>query len=248
MVVNIITFLGPKIVFLIVFLLALIIFLLILIITQKKLSKKATFKQVYTEKEINLIKELENLRVSKKSQDIILGELNYIAREIFNAVFKLSKSMDYSEMILYFKQNKKFKLTAFCQKMLEALYSGEKISSKKLWELISDLETIINDIYPETRKIQEKIQPDQIEELPITKLNLMDEEQLKEAYKKLQIAYAKVYEAVKLKNNAQLLDKLVHLRENIYKRINEYLKNPAKIIDLAHEISSGISFLKSIRI
>ena len=145
---NIIVFLGTKIIFLIIALIVLMAVIILLFIIQRNLKKKITFKEEIQEKGFGLINEIENLRALKESPESILNNLNTLTRNFLAEEFGISKNLDYSELIEIFRQRSKPMIISFCQKMLEALYSGEKLETKELNSLINNFQTIVSEIHP----------------------------------------------------------------------------------------------------
>ena len=155
---NIIGFLGTKIIFLIIALIVLMAVMILLFIIQRNLKKKITFKEEIQEKGSDLINEIENLRALKESPESILRNLSTLTRNFFAEEFKISKNLDYAELIEIFRQRSKPMIVSFCQKMLEALYSGEKLETKELNSLIDNFQAIVSEVHPtqKPRRLLEK--------------------------------------------------------------------------------------------
>jgi len=246
---DIITFLGERIIVLIAVSVILAIVIVTLTIIQKKLRKKIVFKEETETKENILIKEIESLKASKTSSEDTLNSINKIARNYFTETFRLRKNLEYSEMINLFKGKNRNSVMMFCQQMLKALYSGEKVEEEKLNDLINNLETIIKEEKP---SIKEEIDDQNIiiplgnkEEYDIiTTLSKKDIKNIEAAYKKLQKLYDQVYENTKKSKSKENIEKLMIYRKMVIKKINNYIKDPKKDAnEFAEEISRGATFL-----
>ncbi len=161
MALNISSFLTPKIILLGVFSLILLIVIITLFFVNRKLKKKVNIKELVDEEEDFLKKNLNELKNSNKPPEILLNSIDLFARNFFLENFKLDSNLDYSEMIRIFKEKKKDRLAIFCKKMLEILYSGERINKDKIKILLDELENIINEEHPKLKEmtIQEEIKP-----------------------------------------------------------------------------------------
>ena len=155
--VDISTLLGPGGIYLIIFLILLVVLIIILSLINKNLEKKVIIKEKEKEKESKLLKEIENLKASKSQPKIALDSINIIARNFFSENFNINKSLDYSEIMDTFQENKNKKAVSFCEEMLEALYAGRKINEAKINQLISSLENLIETANPRLKVMQEKM-------------------------------------------------------------------------------------------
>ncbi len=155
--VDIIAFLEAKGIYLIIFIVLLIIFIIVLSLINKNLKKKIILKEIEEEKDDVLLKEIEALRMSKEEPKIILESINSTARNFLAENFNVDKNLDYSEIITLFKEKNNNKIIFFCEQMLEALYSGEKVNSRKINGIISSLEAIAEEIHPGIKQIKDKI-------------------------------------------------------------------------------------------
>lgn len=154
--VNILAFLGPKTIFLIVFVVVLLLLMILLIVINKKLKRKVMQKEKIEEKESAIITEIKNLKTSTKKTELILESLSSIAKELLTGIFNTDKNADYYELAEFFKQKKKNKISSFCQNIEEALYSGRKIEKKEINSLIHSFEEIISEEDPLIRELKEE--------------------------------------------------------------------------------------------
>lgn len=161
---NIIDFLGPTLILLIIVLLSLILLIAILTILNKRLNKKVIQKEKYIVKEETERTEIENLKNSIKSPEEILNGLNIIIKKFLRENFKIKKNMDYYEMIPFFKKKNKDKIALLCQQMVEALYTGEMLKKEKVLQLIRNFEFIVKEEHPIIKKIEEQQSIKHIEE------------------------------------------------------------------------------------
>ena len=260
--VNILEFLESRIVILTIALIVLIIIIITLFLIQKKLKKKIDSKEKEVEKESTLIKEIEVLKSSKENPENNLKKLNSLARNFLEDELKIKKSQDYGEIITTLKQKNKPNIINFCQKMLEALYSGEKTDKRKVDILINNLEKLILNQHPKIT-IKKEIIPQKKESIliipkktesttnlnregVIKQLNKIDEEQIKDAYKQLQELFEKTYETTKKDKDKKNIAKLEEFRKLVLEEIKDYSQNPSQTRKFAKEINAGAKFLKSI--
>lgn len=76
-------------------------------------------------------KEIEKIALMDKDPKRMIELLDLLAKDYFRKKYHLKKSMEYSEMATYFKTKERPDIESFCQNMIEALYSGDYISSEK---------------------------------------------------------------------------------------------------------------------
>jgi len=153
------SFLGTAMLILVIAVVVLAILAVALFIIHKRLKKKVVVKEQIEQKE-NIIKnKLENLRHSNMVPQESLKSLDELAKSFLKETFKIEKNLDYSEMIKLFEEKKKKNIAFFCNQMLRALYSGEKIEKNKINLLISGLEEIIREQYPNMAKTRIEIKP-----------------------------------------------------------------------------------------
>jgi len=153
------SFLGTAMLILVIAVVVLAILAVALFIIHKRLKKKVVVKEQIEQKE-NIIKnKLENLRHSNIVPQESLKSLDELAKSFLKETFKIEKNLDYSEMIKLFEEKKKKNIAFFCNQMLRALYSGEKIEKNKINLLISGLEEIIREQYPNMAKTRIEIKP-----------------------------------------------------------------------------------------
>ena len=151
------SFLGTAMLILVIAVVVLAILAVALFIIHKRLKKKVVVKEQIEQKE-NIIKnKLENLRHSNMVPQESLKSLDELAKSFLKETFKIEKNLDYSEMIKLFEEKKRKNIAFFCNQMLMALYSGEKIEKNKINLLISGLEEIIHEQYPNMAKTRIEI-------------------------------------------------------------------------------------------
>ncbi|MEK6844268.1 MAG: hypothetical protein AABX83_02475 [Nanoarchaeota archaeon] len=262
MAIDIISFLGGKIIILIVVLALLIIVAIVLMIMNKRLKKRMIFKEIKEEKEIFLRNEIANLRVAKRSNEVLLNSINTFARNFFREAFLINQNLDYLELRDMFAQKNQPKIALFCHKMLQTLYTGGSTKKEDIDELVGYLEKIVNEFYlakqgsltPLNKRplpIVKQQKPKEIAKLPqsedkLEKLTAIDEEQVRNAYQEFQIRFRQAYLKAEKSKNTQALAKLIELRDKIRVTINEYANDNSKIADLTKEISDGVKLIKTI--
>jgi len=115
--------------------------IIILTIIEKILSKKVAAK---TDKEQNIYKnKLDELKELKTEPEKKLKDINIVARNLFQDRFNINKKFSYSEILEKLKEKNSPKITEFSQKMIGALYAGEKIDQIKinyLLKLLMDIQ------------------------------------------------------------------------------------------------------------
>lgn len=260
---SILSFLGTKIVFLIVFLLVLIVFAIILFVIHNRLNKKVIIKEKKYQEQGMLVKQIQDLKTSQKSPEFLLSSINFIARDFFKDTFWINKALDYSEIRDIFQKKNKSHIAYFCSLMLEVLYSGSNVKREEINRLILSLENIIKEERPDLLQIAQTIQLSNLndlenkKELPfripkiyseevIKQLSSLDEEQIEKAYKEIQRGYTQAYEIAENNKDKETLKKLEIFRQTIIIKIKEYLSDPSKIINLVQTISSGAKVISNI--
>ncbi len=181
MALNISSFLTPKIILLGAFSLVLLIAIITLFFVNRKLKKKVSIKEIEEEEEDFLKRQLNELKNSGKSPEILLNSIDLFARNFFLENFKLNVGLDYSEMVRIFKEKKKNRLAVFCQKMLEILYSGERVNRDRIRILLNELEDIINEEHP---KLKDMILEEKEEIKPIVPQIIQTREKSQQALEK----------------------------------------------------------------
>ena len=145
------SFLTLKIISLVVFSLFLLVVIIVLFVIKKRLNKKVVIKETEEEEEIFVKRQLNELRNSAKPPEIMLNSIDLFARNFFIDAFNLNSNLDYAEMMHIFQENKKRRAEAFCQRMLEVLYSGERINKERINYFLNELDGIINEEHPELK-------------------------------------------------------------------------------------------------
>lgn len=291
--VNITSFLEPKIITLVVALLVLVIIVIVLFIVQKKLKKKIINKESIEEGELLTITEIRKLKSSRESPESTLHSLNKIVRNFLKAEFEISKGTDYGEMISDFNKKGKRNLSDFCRKMLEALYSGEKMQRREVSTLLNKFEKILSEQHPNIlikkpikiqEVVEEPVKPPVIKEIPrafvveeppekavkegkksvliipknpkfslgqskedtIIELHKIDEEQIIDAYKKLQYLFEITYNVLEKKKDKNNMMRLKEFKKIMMEKMQKYLTDPGKDREFTGEISAGVKFLKAL--
>lgn len=83
------------------------------------------------------------LERSKDTTERKLHKLNSIGKEFLHEKFMTNEDIEYSKLIDKFKKENRKELVQFCEKMLEALYSGEKVTEEKIKEVTHLLKKIV---------------------------------------------------------------------------------------------------------
>jgi len=120
--------------------------IILLIYVEKKIVE---LEKIYTigtkSKRKQLIKGIVQLKRKNPAPQEILDYVDSFGRIFLNERFGLSGNMGYSEMQEFFIKKGKTKIAFFCQKMLEARYSGNALSKEDLDKLLRLLESILTD-------------------------------------------------------------------------------------------------------
>lgn len=248
---DVVTFLGPQLTILVSVVLLLIIVMIILAISQKRIKGKLRAKETQEKEEYSLMKKIEQLKRSSRPGEEILNSLDRLARNYLMEVYRFRKSIEYSDMIHFFKGKNKERIVKFCQKMLKGLYAGQEIQKTDLNSLLVDFETIAKNEKPILRvKDEDKkyiVPPKNQEEYDImVKLESVNKQSIGKAYEELQKLFSKTYKKAIDERNKADLKKIKNYRGKIIKKVNNYLKNNSNIEELAHEIkrsSQLLSFL-----
>jgi len=126
---------------LIAFIVISILAAIILTIIEIRLKKKV---ESYKDKTENMyVYEIRKIAVSNKDAQKKLDLINDLAKRFFSESLNINPQLNYSEMAEEFKKRKEEKLKEFCELMIFAYYSGEKISNEKINEIIRKLNEII---------------------------------------------------------------------------------------------------------
>lgn len=103
---------------------------------KKKLEKEKKESNHYYKKRLKKIKRL-------KTQKKKFSELDKLSREFFKDVFDFKRSMSYSEMSKKLKKGKKNE-KKLCEILEKISYDKNKITKKKIEEIVDLLEKTIN--------------------------------------------------------------------------------------------------------
>lgn len=129
-----------------VFLIALIIIvtsIIILTVIEIKLGKKA--KEKKTVEETYYQRKLSNVLALKSDASSFLSALDKVSREFFSEDLGRAVIGRNVELIEELKKRGKGKGAAFCEKMQEALYSGEKIDNSLLASLFNEMKSFVSE-------------------------------------------------------------------------------------------------------
>ncbi len=250
MVITIQNLLTPKLTLLIVLAFSLILLVTILIIVNKRLKKQVITKEKYIEKEETLREEIESLKLTEKHSKELLNALNILTKKFLKETFKIKKNLDYSELVSFFNEKKRYEVASLCQQMLELLYAEEEPEKEKVEKLIRDLEFIFNIEHPAILEIKPQTKEEKSAEIMATEaeriakeLAAIDSEQIIDAYNELQIKFEQAYESALKESNKENVQRLEKFKKAIMKRVEDYKTDKFKIIELAEEISRGAKML-----
>lgn len=212
------SFFGTTMLILIVAVVISVILAVVLFIIHKKLKKKVVIKEQIEQKESTIKNKLEELKNSNMIPKSTLDSLGGLAKDFLKETFKIEKNLDYSELAEFFGEKKKKNIVLFCNEMLAALYSGEKIERKKIDILISDLEDIIYEQYPSIAKIE--IKPIKIKKQITKKSPILKIEPIKIKEKIPMRIEEKPFEFPKEEEKSALPLIIIPQKERIMRQIN----------------------------
>ncbi|MBI2452391.1 hypothetical protein HYV50_04935 [Candidatus Pacearchaeota archaeon] len=138
-----------------IFLGALIVVLIAIItltMIERKLSKRIGLKK---EEQENFFKiQIEYIKNIQHPQQFLFS-LDDLARQFFTEKFGIEKQMKYSDMIEKLQDKR---AVEFCERMQEALYSGETLDRDKLNYLLENIESMIEEEEKKKEAIKPKIE------------------------------------------------------------------------------------------
>jgi hypothetical protein len=94
---------------------------------------------------IQLVKGLESLKKRNRPPHETLEYIDSFARMFMREKFEFSDETGYGDMNEFFAKKEKPQLALFCQKMIEARYSGKALTKDELSEIIMLFENILID-------------------------------------------------------------------------------------------------------
>jgi uncharacterized protein Smg (DUF494 family) len=112
-----------------------------LTVVEKRLNKKLVQKKQEENSYVNRIR--KTLQMEKNPQQSIFV-IDEIAREFIAETFQIDPATKYSGLIEEFKKKNNEEAVRFCERMQEALYSGEKLDDKRIEFLSGNLVFLIN--------------------------------------------------------------------------------------------------------
>lgn len=120
--------------------------IILLIYVEKKIAELEKIYNIGTRsKRKQLIKGIVQLKRKNPAPQEILDYVDSFGRIFLNERFGLSGNMGYGEMQEFFVKQGKTKIALFCQKMIEARYSGNALAKEDLDKLLRLLESILTD-------------------------------------------------------------------------------------------------------
>ena len=129
--------------------------IIVLTVVEIKLGKKAKVKKEYEETYYQ--RKLSATAALQSDPNGFVISLDKVAREFFSEELGLNAMGKYAQLIESLNKKQMLKEAAFCQKMQEALYSGENLDRNLLQSLILEMRFFI--LKKEKREIKEaKIQ------------------------------------------------------------------------------------------
>jgi len=114
----------------IIIVLAVILTVIERVLNRKIVSKKEFEENIY-------LKKIKHVIDSQESIKGRLKEVDKIAKDFFNEIFNISKQTSYYDLAKRFKKENKNKMAEFCEKMMNAFYSGEELKMYQLNRIIN---------------------------------------------------------------------------------------------------------------
>lgn len=127
--------------------------IIVLTIVEVNLGKKAKVKKEYEETYYQ--RKLSAVAALQPDPNSFLIALDKVAREFFSEEAGLRVMGKYTQLIEVFSKRQMIPESRFCQKMQEALYSGEKLDQNLLFGLHSDLKGFV--LRKERRELREAV-------------------------------------------------------------------------------------------
>ncbi len=114
-----------------------VIAIVVLTFVEIKLGKKAKAKKDYEETYYQ--RKLSAVAALQSDSNGFVIALDKVVREFFSEEIGMRSMGKYAQLIEELNRKQRFKESAFCQKMQEALYSGEKLDQRVLQSLHSEM-------------------------------------------------------------------------------------------------------------
>jgi hypothetical protein len=111
---------------------------------EKGLSSKLKVHETEFEKKVRLKKEIEAISDIDCRPEDMVKEIDKYARVIISEYITPGNKVDYWRLREYFSQRGQEDLESFCQKMVVALYSGEKMTTGFVLKILDDLGYIVD--------------------------------------------------------------------------------------------------------
>ena len=127
-----------------VFLVALVLILAVIValtFVEVRLAKKAKAKKEYEETYYQ--KKLSAIAALTADQNSFLISLDKVAREFFSEEVGMKTMGKYTQLIDELRKRNLVREVAFCQRMQEALYSGEKFNQSFMQRLLSEMRDFV---------------------------------------------------------------------------------------------------------
>jgi hypothetical protein len=128
-----------------------VVAIVVLTVVEIKMGRKAKAKKEFEETYYQ--RKLSAAAALQSDQNGFLISLDKVAREFFSEEAGLSFVGKYSQLIEVFNKKQMFNEATFCQKMQEALYSGEKMDQNFLYSLHSEMKGFV--LRKEKREMKE---------------------------------------------------------------------------------------------
>ncbi len=128
--------------------LGLVALLLILMILVAMLILKKLKRQIKVEKSDRqriYLKTVKRIKGSHNTPSKKIKDLDRLSRRFFHERFHLNPRLEYSEIISFFKKKNKRRIVNYCDSFINIFYSGEKVGTKKIRDIIDQLEQIIKE-------------------------------------------------------------------------------------------------------
>lgn len=99
-------------------------------------------------------REISKIKQSRESPENKFASIDRSARSFLSKKYRINKNMDYSEIVKHFAKKDRA-IEGFSKKMIEGIYSGEKMNEQKVKALLDEFEYIVqrkeSRIYKEVR-------------------------------------------------------------------------------------------------
>lgn len=146
-----------------------IIVVIILAVVENRLKKEV--KLTDRSDEFFYLEQLRNLPKSGKNTRDMLNATNKLAKNFFKFEFSLDDKLNYAELRDEFGRRKEREFSAFCELMLETIYSKDDLSDQRVNEIIGRLTELVRliekrkELQSELEKVPIKSKLQEIENL-----------------------------------------------------------------------------------